>query len=181
VIRNHLLSGAVAIVGAVITLFASAGVAGAQQPNPCASFNDAVPTYEVTNVRRSGSYDNFDHGPEWMVEGRGPAKLSLSKTVEASNSFSVSLDVPTGPLSTALGFDVTESVSYTASYEYDIPKDPPNHRWFIEAGTRDDVYTYDVQRYCLGVPDGAAVRGRAERTGHLIYQVFSRAPGTPRS
>ncbi|QYN34802.1 hypothetical protein K1T35_41600 [Pseudonocardia sp. DSM 110487] len=180
-IRSRLARGAAAVASAVITLFTSTGIAAAQSPDPCAPSNEALPSYEVTNVRHSGTYDNFDHGPDWTVEGRGPAKLSLSRTVEASNSFSVSMQVPTGPLSAAVGFDVTEGVSYTASYEYEIPAEPRNHRWFIEAGTRDAVYTYDVQRYCLGFPDGPAVRGRAERSGHLIYQVFSRAPGTPRS
>jgi hypothetical protein len=180
-ITNHAATGATAVVGAVITLFASVGVAAAQTPDPCAPLGEAVPTYEVTNVRHSGSYDNYDHGSDWIVEGRGPGKLTLTKTVEASNSFSVSMEVPTGPVSAAVGFDVTESVSYAASYEFEIPAEFPNHRWFIEAGTRDDVYTYDVQRYCLGIADGAATRGQAERSGHLIYQVYSRAPGTPRS
>ncbi len=132
-------------------------------------------------MRHSGSYDNCEHGPDWMVEGQGPGKISLTRTVEASHSFSVSIEVPTPSLSAAVGFDVTESVSYEASYEFEAPAEPRHYRWYIEAGTRDDVYVYDVQRFCLGLPDGDPVRGRAERSGHLIYQTYSKAPGSPRN
>jgi hypothetical protein len=170
---------AIAAVGATAAQDECGGAA-TQSPDPCAPLGEAVPTYEVTNVRHSGSVDNFDHGSDWLVEGRGPGQLTMSKTVEASNTFSVSMEMPAGPLSTALGFDVTESVSYTAGYEFEIPAEFPHHRWFIEAGTRDDVYVYDVQKYCAGFPSGDSERGRAKKSGHLIYQVYSKAPGTPR-
>jgi len=172
---------ALAVVGAVITLFAGAGTAAAQSPDPCAPSNEALPTYKVTNVKHSLSYDNFDHGTDWRVRGQGPGKLELSRAVTASNTFSLSLEVPTSVLSGALGFDVTEEVSYEASFEFDMPAEPRGHSWFIEAGTRDDTYVYDVQKFCLGFPQGEPVRGFAEKTGHLIYQWWGEPQGNPRN
>jgi hypothetical protein len=171
---------AVALGSAAISLAVCGGTAAAQEYDPCAPGAEALPTYEVTNVKHYGSSDNFEHGPDWKVAGYGPGTLALAKSVEASHSYSVSSDVSVSALSAAVGFDVTETVSYTASFELDIPAEPPNHRWFIEAGTRDDHYMYDVQKYCLGIPDGAPVRGRAEKSGHLIYDYYSQAPGNPR-
>lgn len=179
-IRNRLARGAAAAVGAVIALFASGGIAAAQSPDPCAPLGEAVPTYKVTNAKKSISYDNYDHGSDWRVRGQGPGKLELSRTVTASNTFSVSLEMPTSVLSSTLGFDVTEEVSQTASYEFDMPAEPRGHSWFIEAGTRDDVYVYDVQKFCMGFPQGEPVRGRAEKTGHLIYQWWGEPQGNPR-
>lgn len=179
-IKNRLLRGAAAVVGTVITLFASAGIAAAQSSDPCAPLGEAVPTYKVTNVKHSYSSDNFEHGSDWRVRGQGPGKLELSRTVTASNTFSVSLEVPTSVLSGALGFDVTEEVSYAASFEFDMPAEPRGHSWFIEAGTRDDVYIYDVQKFCLGFPQGEPARGLAEKTGHLIYQWWGEPQGNPR-
>jgi hypothetical protein len=171
---------AVALVGAVITLFATSGVAAAQPSDPnCAPSGEVLPTYEVTFSKYSFSSDNFEHGPDWTVAGQGPGKLIMSRTVTASNTFSVSLEVPTSVISAALGFNVTEEVSYTAGFEFDMPAARPGHRWFVEAGTRDDTYVYDVQRFCLGFPDGAPVRGLAKRTGHLIYQWWGEPPGNP--
>jgi hypothetical protein len=103
---------------------------------------------------------------------RGPSK--------SSNSFSVSVDIPTSVISAAVGFDVTESVSYTASFEFEMPAEPRGYRWNLEAGTRDDVYIFDVQKYCGGKRDGAPTRGEARKTGHLISEHGSEAPGNPR-
>jgi hypothetical protein len=76
-------------------------------------------------------------------------------------------------LSASLGFDVTESVAHTAGFEFDIPAEPKGVQWTLEAGTRDDVYSYDVQTYsCLGEPLGDPKQGKAERTGHLIYRHY---------
>lgn len=180
IIRKRLTRAVVAASVTGVTLFASAGIATAQSPDPCAPLNESVPTYKVTNVKNSHSFDNFEHGSEWRVRGEGPGKLTLSRTVAASNTFSVALEVPTSVLSGAVGFDVTEEVSYAASYEVDIPAGPPGHNWFIEAGTRDDVYVYDVQRFCQGFPQGEPARGRAKKTGHLIYQSWEEEPGNPR-
>jgi hypothetical protein len=176
-VTSRLARVAVALVGTVITLFAGGGVAAADESG-CQ--RGALPTYKVENAKLSHSYDNFDHGPEWMISGYAPGTLILSKTVESSNSFSVSVEIPTPQISAALGFDVTESVSFTASFEFEMPEEPRGHKWILEAGTRDEVYVYDVQRYCGNKPDGRPVRGRAEKTGHLIYQHGSEAPGNPR-
>jgi hypothetical protein len=177
-IRNRLPRLAVALTGAIIALLSGGGIAAADE-SACAS--PRIPrTSKVENVKRSFSFDNFDHGPEWKISGYGPGKLTLSRTVESSNSFSVSVDIPTSLISAAVGFDVTESVSYTASFEFEMPAEPRGYRWNLEAGTRDDVYIFDVQKYCGGKRDGAPTRGEARKTGHLISEHGSEAPGNPR-
>jgi hypothetical protein len=169
---------AVVIAGAALALVAGAGVAAGQEPT-CEQ-RGLLPTFRVQNEKLSYSYDNYDHGPEWTVAGQGPGTLTLSKTVEASNSVSVSIEAAVPVISTALGFDVTESVSHSAGFELDMPAAPRGTRWFIEAGTRDEVHIYEVQAYCGDDPDGAPVAGRAEKTGHLIYQWWGEPEGTPR-
>jgi hypothetical protein len=177
-IRNNLPRVAVALTGTVITLLACSGLAAAAE-SACAS--PRIPrTSKVENVKLSYSFDNFDHGPEWKISGYGPGKLTLSRTVESSNSFSVSVDIPASVISAAVGFDVTESVSYTASFEFEMPAEPRGYRWNLEAGTRDDVYIYDIQKYCGTQRDGAPTRGEARKTGHLISEHGSEAPGNPR-
>jgi hypothetical protein len=177
-IRNRLPRLAVALTGAIITLLSGGGIAAADE-SACAS--PRIPrTSKVENVKLSYSFDNFDHGPEWKISGYGPGKLTLSRTVESSNSFSVSVDIPTSVISAAVGFDVTESVAYTASFEFEMPAEPRGYRWNLEAGTRDDVYIFDVQKYCGGKRDGAPTRGEARKTGHLISEHGSEAPGNPR-
>jgi hypothetical protein len=176
-VKSRLPHVTIALVGTVIMLFAGGGVAVADESD-CR--RGILPTYKVENAKLSYSFDNFDHGPEWMVSGYAPGTLILSKTVESSNSFSVSVEIPAPLISAALGFDVTESLSFTAGFEFEMPEEPRGHKWILEAGTRDDVYIYDVQRYCGSKPDGPPVRGRAEKTGHLIYQHGSEAPGNPR-
>jgi hypothetical protein len=170
---------AVALVGTLVTLFTTSGVAHAQELT-CEQ-RGLLPRFEVQNAKLSYSYDNFEHGPDWMVAGNGPGTLILSRTVEASNSFLVSVEVATPVVSAALGFDVTETVSYTAGFEFEIPEEPRGNRWFVEAGTRDEVHIYDVQTYCGTQPEGGPVRGRAEKTGHLIYQWWGEPPGNPRN
>lgn len=176
-VTSRTASVGVALVGTVITLVASGGVAAAEES---ACGRGVHPQYKVENAKFSMSFENFNHGPEWMVSGHGPGTLILSKTVEASNSISVSIDVPTPALSAALGFDVTESVSYTASFEFEIPDGPRDRIWFLEAGTRDERYVYDVQKYCDRRPDGPPTRGFADKAGHLIYQHWAEGPGNPR-
>ncbi|MHA6627799.1 hypothetical protein ACU61A_20370 [Pseudonocardia sichuanensis] len=171
-------SVAVALVGAALTFLTSAGVAVAQEPT-CEQ-RGLLPTFKVQNDKWSYSFDNYEHGPEWMVAGQGPGKLVLSRTVEAANSVSVSIEAAIPVISTALGFEVTASVSHSASFELDMPPGPRDKRWFIEAGTRDDVYIYEVQKYCGPDPEGAPIKGRAEKTGHLIYQWWGENPGNPR-
>ncbi len=178
-ISNRLPRVAVALTGTVITLFAGGGIAAADE-SACAS--PRIPrTSKVENVKKSYSYDNFDHGPEWEVSGYGPGKLGLSRTVESSNTFSVSVEIPVSAISAAVGFDVTESVSYTASFEFEMPAEPRGYRWTLEAGTRDDVYIFDVQKYCGTKRDGAPTRGEARKTGHLISEHGSEVPGNPRN
>ncbi len=176
-VTSRMASVGVALAGTVITLVASGGVAAAEE-SVCG--RGVLPQYTVENAKYSHSFDTVDHGSEWIVSGQGPGTLILSKTVETSNNFSVSIDIPTPVVSAALGFDVTESVSYTASFEFEIPDGPRDHRWFLEAGTRDEVYVYDVQKYCDRRPDGPPTRGRAEKSGHLIYQHWGEGPGNPR-
>jgi hypothetical protein len=177
-IGNRLPRLAVALTGTIITLFAGSGIAAAGE-SACAS--PRIPrTSKVENVKLSHSFDNYDHGPEWEVSGYGPGKLGLSRTVESSNSFSVSVEIPVSAISAAVGFDVTESVSYTASFELDMPAEPRGYRWTLAAGTRDDVYIYDVQKYCGLKRDGAPTRGEARKAGHLISRHGSEAPGNPR-
>jgi hypothetical protein len=177
-IRNRLSRVAVALTGSMITLFASAGIAAADE-SACVS--PRIPrTSKIEKVKLSHSYDNFDHGSEWKISGYGPGKLALSRTVESSNSFSVSADISASVISAAVGFDVTESVSYTASFEFEMPAEPRGYKWILEAGTRDDVYIYDVQKYCGFTRDGAPTRGEARKTGHLISEHGSERPGNPR-
>ena len=178
-IRNCLPRLAVALTGAVVTLVASGGIAAADES---ACMSPRIPrSTKVENVKLSYSYDNFEHGSEWKISGYGPGKLGLSRTVESSNSFSVSVEIPTSAISAAVGFDVTESVSYTASFEFEMPAEPRGYRWNLEAGTRDDVYIFDVQKYCGFTRDGAPTRGEARKTGHLISEHGSEAPGNPRN
>jgi hypothetical protein len=177
-LSNRLPRVAVALTGTVITLFAGGGIAAADE-SACAS--PRIPrTSKVENVKRSYSFDNFDHGPEWEISGKGPGKLALSRTVESSNTFSASVEIPVSAISAAVGFDVTESVSYTASFEFEMPAEPRGYQWILRAGTRDDVYIYDVQKYCGTKRDGAPTRGEARKTGRLISEHGSEAPGNPR-
>jgi hypothetical protein len=177
-IRKRLPRVAAALTATLVTLLAGGGVAAADDFN-CGS--PRIPrSSEIENVKKSYSFDNFDHGPEWQVSGYGPGKLGLSRTVESSNSFSVSVEVPVSAISAAVGFDVTQSVSYTASLEFEMPAEPRGVRWTLAAGTRDDVYIFDVQKYCGNTRHGAPTRGEARKTGHLISQHGAEKPGNPR-
>jgi hypothetical protein len=177
-VRNRLPHVAAALAVTLITLCASAGVAAADD---FACGSPRIPrTSKVENVKLSHSFDNFEHGPEWQVSGYGPGTLGLSRTVESSNSFSVSVEIPVSAISAAVGFDVTQSVSYTASLEFEMPAEPRGYRWTLEAGTRDDVYVFDVQKYCGNTRHGAPTRGEARKTGHLISEHGSERPGNPR-
>jgi hypothetical protein len=52
---------------------------------------------------------------------------------------------------------------------------PDAGRWTVEAGTRDDVFVFDVQTFdtCVGRPSGKpGPGGSAERVGHLIYRSY---------
>jgi hypothetical protein len=169
---------AVAFLGATITLFSGTGAAAAQEPT-CEQ-RGLLPTFQVQDEKYSYSFDNYEHGPEWTVAGQGPGTLVLSRAVEASHSVSVSIEAAIPVISAAVGFDVTDSVSHSTSFEFDMPAEPRETRWFIEAGTRDDVHIYEVQKYCGPDPEGAPVKGRAEKAGHLIYKWWGEGPGNPR-
>lgn len=158
-----------------VTLLAGGATASAQDTS-------CYPDYhKASNGRYSVSYDHYDRGPEWKVSAYAPGTLTLSRSLGAANSYSGSFGLSPGDISATVGFDVTKSTTYTASYSYPMPNDPPNTRWTVEAGTRDDIYIYDVQKYngCTGSPDGPVQRGRAEKTGHLLYKYYGQAPGRP--
>jgi hypothetical protein len=49
-------------------------------------------------------------------------------------------------------------VQFTAGIEFDMPD---AGRWTVEAGTRDDVFVFDVQTFdtCVGRPTGKSRAG----------------------
>ena len=160
---------AIATALSIAAVMVPAGVANAAG-NSNAGAEQCVPNI-VSGGRYSISFDNFDRGPEWMVGGESPGTLTLTRTNTASNTFSVSASVDVAAVSASVGFDVTQSNAVATSYSYVMPAEPPGVRYRIEAGTRDDVYVYDVAIVdCAGNRTGEIVRGLADKVGYPIYR-----------
>jgi hypothetical protein len=136
-----------------------------------AAAEDCTTTLKPVNGRLSHSYEHWNRGSAWKVRGYGPGNLGLDRSVETSNTFSATAGITARDVTAAVGFDVTESETFTAKFEADLPDRGP---WILEAGTVDEVFVFDIASFngCTGTRIGTEGQGTAERAGEIIFRHY---------
>jgi hypothetical protein len=127
---------------------------------------------------RVAKYDRFEgwrtvwpNRADWSVQGYGPGRLSLRKSVSVANQVTMTTTVSKSVVSAAVGFSVTKTYQTASSYSITM-KD--RHLYTIEAGHRDAVYVYHIyekQGSVVSYPRGS----QCVFNGKLKYVGWGRA------
>lgn len=120
----------------------------------------------IINVKTNPKYANFNHGPNWEVSGTYPETLSISHSLSYTNTYSSTVTVSSGTVSSALGFSVAKSISTQVGATFPVPND--GKYWVLRAGTQDFPITFDVQLECSGTDRRVIGHGSAVKTGRVI-------------
>lgn len=108
------------------TLGVAAGPSSAAQKSCAARYKDEFgrpKAYNLCNIKKV-KYLGLQTGKNYIaiVRGRGPMTLTLTNLETVSNTKSSSFDVTAGPVSAAVGFDVTKSRTKSMSGSWTVPK-----------------------------------------------------------
>jgi len=108
------------------TLGVAAGPSAAAQKTCTAHMKDELGRPKHINMCdiKKVKYLGLQTGKNYIaiVQGRGPMTLTLTNIETVSNTKSDSLDVAAGPVSAAVGFDVTKSRTKSMSGSWTVPK-----------------------------------------------------------
>jgi hypothetical protein len=125
----------------------------------------------LINIKHNQRYSNYFHGPTWEVIGSSPTTLSFTNALAYNNSFSATVTLNAQIVSAALGFIVGKTITTQTGATFPVPADA--HRWVLQAGTVDDLVTFDVKSNCGGVIG----QGHATETGPITVRHFQLETG----
>jgi len=131
---------------------------GPAPPLPCRN--------QVRDLHRTFTHETWPGTADWSVSGRGPASLSMNRSVSVSNTFTTTVTVSSKVISAAVGFNVTWTSSVGTAYTVTVPE---GQEWIIHAGYLSIVHQFDIYRTCANGNSTKVGSGYAYEYNHLLY------------
>ncbi|NEN85712.1 hypothetical protein [Paenibacillus elgii] len=145
--------------------------------NPdCVNLERYCTEHYLKNVREgSGQWYSYDISLPitGIAQGWGPQTLNASASGGVSATYSTTVTIPTGTISTGVGYSVTDSYSVSSSYTRDVPQ---GRLYQIQAFPMFTSTYFDIWYHSCVTGDSQVGTGWANKPTGVHFAVFDITP-----